>query len=123
LALDVALMGSQRPSVSSGAPHTPAERGAGHREALAGPASIRTSSVGLGGSRRLFSGNLTGRPTASYSDARMTYQFGSFEFDYQSMELRMNGRLVAIEPQTARALDFWLTTFSTARRCASVYLV
>lgn len=34
----------------------------------------------------------------------MTYQFGVFEFDDQSLELRKNGRLVAIEPQPARAL-------------------
>jgi DNA-binding winged helix-turn-helix (wHTH) protein/TolB-like protein len=39
----------------------------------------------------------------------MTYQFGAFEFDDQSMELRKNGRLVAIEPQPARALALLLS--------------
>ena len=35
---------------------------------------------------------------------RVTYRFGVFEFDGDSKELRKNGRLVAIEPQPARAL-------------------
>jgi DNA-binding winged helix-turn-helix (wHTH) protein/TolB-like protein len=39
----------------------------------------------------------------------MTYQFGTFEFDDHSMELRKNGRLVAIEPQPARALALLLS--------------
>lgn len=39
----------------------------------------------------------------------MTYQFGAFEFDAQSKELRKNGRLVAIEPQPARALALLLS--------------
>lgn len=47
--------------------------------------------------------------SSSYSDARMTYQFGSFEFDDRSMELRKNGRLMAIEPQPARALALLLS--------------
>ena len=39
----------------------------------------------------------------------MTYQFGAFEFDDRSLELRKNGRLVAIEPQPARALALLLS--------------
>ncbi len=39
----------------------------------------------------------------------MTYQFGVFEFDARSLELRKNGRLVAIEPQPARALALLLS--------------
>jgi DNA-binding winged helix-turn-helix (wHTH) protein/TolB-like protein len=39
----------------------------------------------------------------------MTYQFGTFEFDDQSMELRKGGRLVGIEPQPARALALLLS--------------
>jgi DNA-binding winged helix-turn-helix (wHTH) protein/TolB-like protein len=38
----------------------------------------------------------------------MIYQFGTFEFDDRSMELRKNGRLTAIEPQPARALALLL---------------
>jgi DNA-binding winged helix-turn-helix (wHTH) protein len=34
----------------------------------------------------------------------MTYRFGVFEFDGESSELRKNGRVVALEPQPARAL-------------------
>ena len=52
---------------------------------------------------------MTVAPSSSYSDARMTYQFGTFEFDDHSMELRKNGRLVALEPQPARALAFLLS--------------
>ena len=40
---------------------------------------------------------------------RMTYRFGAFEFDDQSLELRKNGRLVALEPQPARALALLLS--------------
>jgi len=39
----------------------------------------------------------------------MTYRFGVFEFDDRSLELRKNGRLVAIEPQPARALALLLS--------------
>jgi DNA-binding winged helix-turn-helix (wHTH) protein/TolB-like protein len=39
----------------------------------------------------------------------MTYQFSAFEFDDRSMELRKSGRLVAIEPQPARALALLLS--------------
>jgi DNA-binding winged helix-turn-helix (wHTH) protein/TolB-like protein len=39
----------------------------------------------------------------------MTHQFGAFEFDDRSLELRKNGRLVAIEPQPARALALLLS--------------
>src|SRR5262245_53408678 len=39
----------------------------------------------------------------------MTYQFGTFEFDDQSLELRKGGRLVAMEPQPARALALLLS--------------
>jgi DNA-binding winged helix-turn-helix (wHTH) protein/TolB-like protein len=39
----------------------------------------------------------------------MTYQFGVFEFDDRSLELRKSGRLVAIEPQPARALALLLS--------------
>jgi DNA-binding winged helix-turn-helix (wHTH) protein/TolB-like protein len=39
----------------------------------------------------------------------MTYQFGVFEFDDRSLELRKAGRLVAIEPQPARALALLLS--------------
>lgn len=39
----------------------------------------------------------------------MTYQFGAFEFDARSLELRKNGRLVALEPQPARALALLLS--------------
>ena len=39
----------------------------------------------------------------------MTYQFGSFEFDDQSLELRKSGRIAAIEPQPARALALLLS--------------
>lgn len=35
-------------------------------------------------------------------------QFGTFEFDDQSLELRRGGRLVALEPQPARALAILL---------------
>lgn len=38
----------------------------------------------------------------------MTYRFGAFEFDDRSMELRKSGRLIAIEPQPARALALLL---------------
>lgn len=38
----------------------------------------------------------------------MTRQFGTFEFDDTSLELRRNGRLVPIEPQPARALALLL---------------
>jgi DNA-binding winged helix-turn-helix (wHTH) protein/TolB-like protein len=34
----------------------------------------------------------------------MTYRFGAFEFDDSTLELRKNGRLIALEPQPARAL-------------------
>jgi DNA-binding winged helix-turn-helix (wHTH) protein/TolB-like protein len=34
----------------------------------------------------------------------MTFQFGAFEFDDSTLELRKNGRLVALEPQPSRAL-------------------
>jgi DNA-binding winged helix-turn-helix (wHTH) protein/TolB-like protein len=37
-----------------------------------------------------------------------TYAFGVFEFDVKSGELRRNGRLVALEPQPARALGVLL---------------
>jgi DNA-binding winged helix-turn-helix (wHTH) protein/TolB-like protein len=39
----------------------------------------------------------------------MTYQFGAFDFDDRSLELRKNGRLIAIEPQPARALALLLS--------------
>lgn len=39
----------------------------------------------------------------------MTYRFGAFEFDDGAGELRKNGRLVAIEPQPARALALLLS--------------
>jgi DNA-binding winged helix-turn-helix (wHTH) protein/TolB-like protein len=39
----------------------------------------------------------------------MTHQFGAFDFDDRSLELRKNGRLVAIEPQPARALALLLS--------------
>jgi DNA-binding winged helix-turn-helix (wHTH) protein/TolB-like protein len=42
----------------------------------------------------------------------VTYQFGVFEFDDRSLELRKNGRLVAIEPQPARALALLLSRAS-----------
>ena len=38
----------------------------------------------------------------------MTYVFGVFEFDPASLELRKSGRLVALEPQPARALSLLL---------------
>jgi DNA-binding winged helix-turn-helix (wHTH) protein/TolB-like protein len=38
----------------------------------------------------------------------MTFAFGIFEFDDASLELRRNGRLVALEPQPARALALLL---------------
>src|SRR5262245_56540008 len=38
----------------------------------------------------------------------MTYAFGVFEFDDESLELRRNGRLVGLEPQPARALALLL---------------
>jgi len=34
----------------------------------------------------------------------MVHRFGVFEFDDDGKELRKNGRIVAIEPQPARAL-------------------
>jgi DNA-binding winged helix-turn-helix (wHTH) protein len=38
----------------------------------------------------------------------MTYVFGVFEFDAASHELRKSGRLIALEPQPARALSLLL---------------
>jgi DNA-binding winged helix-turn-helix (wHTH) protein/TolB-like protein len=46
--------------------------------------------------------------SGGYTESPMTYQFGAFEFDDRSLELRKNGRLVAIEPQPARALALLL---------------
>ncbi|MDO8679276.1 MAG: hypothetical protein Q7R30_12035 [Acidobacteriota bacterium] len=34
----------------------------------------------------------------------MIHRFGTFDFDAESGELRKNGRVVALEPQPARAL-------------------
>ena len=39
----------------------------------------------------------------------MTYLFGVYQFDVDALELRKNGRLVAIEPQPARALALLLS--------------
>lgn len=38
----------------------------------------------------------------------MIFKFGTFEFDDQSSELRKNGRIVALEPQPAKALALLL---------------
>jgi DNA-binding winged helix-turn-helix (wHTH) protein/TolB-like protein len=38
----------------------------------------------------------------------MTFRFGTFEFDSSTSELRKNGRVVALEPQPARALALLL---------------
>jgi DNA-binding winged helix-turn-helix (wHTH) protein len=39
----------------------------------------------------------------------MHYTFGSFEFDAGTGELQRSGRLVALEPQPARALGFLIS--------------